>query len=212
MKKEEQAQNRQEYREALQAIYGNGQGIAIYGNNQGMIDYCMKKAELIVNIRGFLFPIEKRKVEKRFCFGYSDCGQGQDYLTAIREADKARNESGYFKAENLRYYTDWIENIKSGNPIALCERYSKLSPVRFLRCLRWVDVLDAVGGSARLEDLKGTMVQIDGMEVYILTDEEKEIVREAFEQAMKAHEKKLDSYLKRYGTSKIRAWTYWLDD
>lgn len=203
MKREEQAMNKQAYREAVQAIFGK---------DQGMTEYLMREAELIVNIRGFLFPIEKRKVEKRFCFGYSDCGQGEDYLTAIRMADKARNGSGYFKAENLKYYTDWIENIKSGNPITLCETYSKLSPVRFLRCLRWMDVLDAVGGSARLEDLKGTMVEIDEREVYILTDEEKEIVREAFEQAMKAHEKKLDAYLKRYGTSKIRAWTYWLDE
>lgn len=203
MTREEQAKNMTAYREALQAIYGN---------DQGMIDYCMKETEIVVSVRGMLFPIEKRKVEKHFCFGYSDCGQGQDYMAAIREADKARNDSTYFKAQNLKYYASWIENLDSTDAIALCESYGKHSPIRSLRAFAWWEALESVGGEARLEDLKGAMVTSCRREVYFLTDAERQTVKEAFEQAMKAQEKKLDAYLKRYGTSKIKAWTYWLDD
>lgn len=203
MTREEQAKNMMAYREALQAIYGK---------DQEMIDYCMKQAETVVSVRGMLFPIEKRKVEKHFCFGYSDCGQGQDYLTAVMEADKARNDSGYFKTQNLKWYREWLDDINSFNALALATTYSKSSPIRSLTAFDWWEVLDAVGGEARMEDLKGTLVKINGREAYILTDADREIIREAYNQAMKAQEKKLDTYLKRYGTSKIKAWTYWLDD
>lgn len=185
MTREEQAKNMTAYREALQAIYGK---------YQDMIDYCMKQAEIVVSIRGMLFPIEKRKVEKRFCFGYSDCGQGPEYLDAIRSADNARNNADYFKGQNLNYYKSWIEKLDSTDAIALCESYGKHSPIRSLTAFDWWEAL-----SCRRD-------------VYFLTDAERQTVREAFEQAMKAQEKKLDAYLKRYGTSKVKAWTYWLDD
>lgn len=203
MTKEAQANTKQEYREALRVIYGE---------DQGMIDWCMKEAQTVVKVAEYLLPIDKRKVEKHFCFGYSDCGQGQDYLTAVMEADKARNSADYFKGQNLKWYREWLDDINGFNALALATTYSKASPIRSLTAFDWWEVLDAVGGEARMEDLKGTLVKINGREAYILTDADREIVREAYNQAMKAQEKKLDAYLKRYGTSKIRAWTYWLDD
>lgn len=193
----------QEYREALAAVWGN---------DQGMIDYCVNQAAFLGSIRGLLFAIEKRKVDKHFCFGYSDCGQGQDYLTAMRSADYARHNADYFKRENLKYYTDWIAKLETADAIGLCETYGKMSPIRGLRAFRWWEVLEAVGGEATLEGLKGADITINGIKVYILTDSERQTVREAYEQAMKAQERKLDSYLKRYGLSKIKVWTYWIDE
>lgn len=195
--------NKEAYRDALRAIYGA---------DQGMIDWCMKEAQTVVKVAEYLLPIEKRKVEKRFCFGYSDCGQGPEYLDAIRSADNARNNADYFKGQNLKWYREWLDDINGFNALALATTYSKSSPIRALTAFDWWEVLDAVGGEARMEDLKGTLVKINGREAYILTDADREIIREAYNQAMKAQEKKLDSYLKRYGTSKIHAWTYWLDD
>ena len=40
----------------------------------------------------------------------------------------------------------------------------------------------------------------------------KEIIREAFETEIAKFEKRLDAYLKKYGTSKLRTWTYWQDE
>ena len=196
-------ENKEAYREALREIYGK---------DQGMIDWCVKEADTVVSVAGYLLPIEKRKVEKRFCFGYSDCGQGEDYMTALRRADRARNSEAYFKAENLKWYRSWLEQIDGFNALALTITYGKSSIIRSLRAFDWWEALDAMGGEARMEALKGTLIKINGQEAYILTDADREIIREAYNQAMKRHEKKLDSYLKRYGTGKIQAWTYWLDD
>lgn len=204
MTREEQAKNKVAYRDALEALWGD---------DKGMIDYCMKQAYTIANVHGNLLPIEKQQIEKRFCFGYSDCGQGPDYLTAIRDADHARNNADYFKRANLADYTRHIEALaNSSDALALCNNCEKESPICTLHAFRWWEVLDAVGGSARLEDLKGTIVKVRGRDAYILTDEDRATIRDAYEQAAKAHEKKVDAYLKRYGTSKIRAWTYWMDD
>ena len=203
MKREEQAKNKEAYREALQAIYAD---------DQGMVEWCMKQAEIIVKVGQYLLPIEKRKVDKHFCFGYSDCGQGQDYLTALKGADNARNNPDYFKGQNLKYYREWLDDIDHFNALALTTSYGKESAIRCLTPYDWLEVLDAVGGEARMEDLKGTLVKVNGREAYILTDDDRQIIRDAYIQAMKAQEKRLDAYLKRYGTSKIKAWTYWLDD
>ena len=203
MTKEQIAKNKQEYREALQAIYGN---------DQGMIDWCVNDAELIVKVQDYLLPIEKRKVEKRFCFGYSDCGQGEDYETAQKRASLARHSEAYFKQENLKYYRDKLAKIDGFNALALTTTYGKDSPIRSLTAYPWWQVLEAVGGQAYMDALKGAVVEINGQKAYILTDEDRQTVREAYEQAMKAQEKRCDSYLKRYGLSKIHAWTYWIDD
>ena len=195
-------ENKEAYLEAIRGIYGN---------DQGMIDWCVKEAQTVVCVAGRLLPIEKRKVEKRFCFGYSDCGQGPDYMTATVRADNARNNPEYFKRENLKYYREWLDDIDGFNALSLCPSYGR-GPISYLAAYDWWEVLDSVGGEARMEALKGTTVKVNGREAYILTDKDREIIREAYQQAMKAHEKKLDSYLKRYGTSKIQAWTWWLDD
>ena len=203
MTKEQQNQNKQEYREAL--------GI-VYKLDKGMIDWCVNDAEIVCKVAGYLLPIEKRKLEKRFCFGYSDCGQGEDYQTAIKRADLARHSEAYFKQENLRHYKSWLGHIDGHNALALVTTYGKDSVIRSLRAYAWWEVLDAVGGQAYMEALKGAVVRINGQTAYILTDEDRQIIREAYEQAMKAQEKRCDSYLKRYGLSKIHAWTYWIDD
>ena len=203
MTKEQANQNKQEYREALRAIYGN---------DQGMVDWCVNDAEIICKVGEYLLPIEKRKIEKRFCFGYSDCGQGEDYQTATKRADLARHSEAYFKQENLKHYKSWLGKIDSFNAIALTTTYGKDSPIRSLTAYPWWQVLEAVGGEAYMEALKGAVVEINGQKAYILTDADRQIIREAYEQAMKAQEKRCDSYLKRYGLSKILAWTFWLDD
>lgn len=204
MTREEQAKNKVAYRDALEALWGDG---------KGMVDYCMKQAYTIANVNGRLLPIEKQHIETRFCFGYSDCGQGEDYLTAIRRADNARNNAEYFKWANLKDYTRHIEALaNSPDALALCNDCDKESPICALHAFRRREVLDAVGGSAKLEDLKGAIVKVKGRDAYILTDEDRATIRDAYEQAAKAHEKRVDAYLKRYGTSKVKAWTYWMDD
>ncbi|MBQ1357138.1 MAG: hypothetical protein IIY64_01270, partial [Aeriscardovia sp.] len=84
--------------------------------------------------------------------------------------------------------------------------------LRFVEWKRLSEVLDDLGGSAFLEDLPGQTVKAgEYWEYKILTADEIDIIINAWKQAAAAHEKKVDAYLKRYGTSKVHAWTYWRD-
>ena len=51
-----------------------------------------------------------------------------------------------------------------------------------------------------------------GQEARPLTTEEIDIVIEAYKKARAAFEKRLNTYLKRYGMSKVETWTYWRDE
>ena len=44
-----------------------------------------------------------------------------------------------------------------------------------------------------------------------LTSEEKELIINGLEYGLKLFRKRLDTYLKRYGLSKLHTWTYWAD-
>ena len=43
------------------------------------------------------------------------------------------------------------------------------------------------------------------------TDEEKKLILKGLKFARKCFEARLDTYLKRYGVSKLHTWTYWAD-
>ena len=46
---------------------------------------------------------------------------------------------------------------------------------------------------------------------YRLTESDIGVVKSAYERAIQRQEKKVRAYLKRYGLSKIHAWSYWRD-
>ena len=73
-----------------------------------------------------------------------------------------------------------------------------------------LQVLD-VTGPAFLRELPGTKIRLRGCEGHLATVEEIELILQAYKEAAADHEKKVRSYLKRYGTSKVNAWTYWRD-
>ena len=94
-------------------------------------------------------------------------------------------------------------------------RYSNdNSKIHYIRFERITKILDDLGGSANIEKLKlgQTISEIGSGRAYrIITDEEAKIILDAYKQAAVAHRKKVDSYLKRYGLSKVHSWTYWRD-
>ena len=164
---------------------------------------------------GEIVTVDKQRIETRFCFGES----GYDYDDAIKAAQHARESNESFKSENMRDFKGRIEDIK--NVMNGTGRYTLTIASRqrrtdgyMIRSLNWeltTDILDSLGGSAFLEELPGKVVNVRGFESRIATAEELELILKAYETAAAAHEKKVDAYLKRYGTSKVHAWTYWID-
>ena len=183
-----------------------------------MINYCTDKVAAVATLpNGDIITIDKQSIETRFCFGES----GYDYQDAIDMARHARTSEEYFKSENMASFNRWIEKLSnvfaenSNYRLSIIDKaYHGQADDCKLRALAfdnlW-EILEACGGSAYLEELPGKELFVNGHYCRIATPEEVNIILEAYKGAAKAHEKKVDSYLKRYGTSKVHSWTYWRD-
>jgi hypothetical protein len=182
-------------------------------NGDHMVEYNLKTcAELVALPNGMLHDIEKHGITTHLCFGYSDIGFGPTYEEACTAAQAARESGAAFLSKNMETYTNALHNLEQHGSRHFVCMASRLPRIKGIRYVRVTDVLEAVGGSAVLEDLKGTEVDVHGERVYICTDEDVALLRAGYERAAAAHEKKLRAYLKRYGTSKLHIWTYWMDD
>ena len=180
-----------------------------------MADYCYNKAQEVVRLEnGKIVPIEKEGIEKDFCFGYSDI-YGPTQEEALEEARHARTSEDYFMAENMKKHRRLMEELdKHGKSTfaVLFPSYGKDNKICGLGFRRVTEVLEAVGGSAFLEELKGRELDFGGYAGYVCTDEDVLRIEAALDRAAKAHEKKCRAYLKRYGLSKLNVWTYWRDE
>lgn len=139
---------------------------------------------------------DKQDIEKSFCFGWS-CQGG---MTHEEATDMCRNFSeADFKAGNLKRfdnkYTHRLKAIKE-EQIKLKREYvaSKESGAEIMYITTDRDVSGDI----------------------TLTVEESTRLREAYKQKVQdlrnEFERSLDAYLKKYGLSKIRRWTYCADD
>jgi hypothetical protein len=203
-------------KDALRAEYAK-----VWGKDQKMIDYCMNNTAAVIELsRGELVTISKQKIKTRFCFG--EGSNGVTLEEAAAQAQNARTSFEHFKRENLatfKSYIDAIEKAKELDGYALAienTRYRtqyedcRLARIDFYRLSK---VLDDCGGSAYLEELPGKEIaeKGSGRKYRIASKEEIEKILNAYKEAAAAHEKKIGAYLKRYGTSKVEAWTYWVD-
>ena len=189
---------------------------ALWGADNGMIKYCLEEVQEIVGLEnGMYFTLEKQPIEKDFCFGYSTSFYSdEEEKTAWRMAEKARKDESYFIRKNLEHFTKLLESLDySMNMAVLSRHYDTKKPelfnLRDLSFRRIVEILNDFNGQANLEEIKGT--ELPG-KYYIMTDADKEIARATIKRAMESHEKKVRAYLKRYGLSKVRSWTYWRDE
>lgn len=179
-----------------------------------MIKYCVNSlAGVAILPNGDIISIEKKKIETRFCFGES----GYDYEDAQNMAHHARTNEDYFRAENMKEFDSWVKDLEEAREMR-GRYYIIIRDIHYtgqtadckLRGLDWVrdvDLLDALGGSAYLEELPGK--HIDKFGGRVATPEEIDIILTAYKAAREDHRKKVEAYLKRYGLSKVESWTYW---
>ena len=197
-------------RAALTALYSQ------VWDSKKMIDYCVNKVATVATMpNGYIIPIDKQSIETRFCFGES----GFDYEEAQEAAAHARTSADYLKRENMASFDRMVRDLeesKSGRNnymVVIMDKIylgqpdgCKLAGFRFERI---TDIIDACGGSAYIEELPGKELFVNGKYCRVATAEEIARILEAVKEARTAHEKKVDAYIKRYGTSKVHSWTYW---
>lgn len=134
---------------------------------------------------GDIVGIEKPKIKTRFCFSYGYCGVStpEEYNNAEACAKHARTKQQYFIDENLKQ----LDYNFDDETMAL-----KLG-----------------NGIARV--VEKAHYYYNAKDLQLLTANDLQRVADAYEVVKQAFIKRLNSYLKRYGLTKIDTWTYLSD-
>ena len=167
----------------------------VWSNDPHMIDYCRKRIAFVVRLEsGGLIEIDKPSIETNFCFGYSDSAYNtDDYDRANQMAEYATTSEGYFIEKNMQKIKTRIESLEK-NQFYSRNRYNGTasdSPIQQLvRCPFPGDLPD---------------------DAQLITERDRVALIEAWEKVGQEFRKRLGTYLKRYGMSKVHAWSYWRD-
>lgn len=147
---------------------------------------------------GYFVKFTKQELEKSFCWGYSDF-QGM----SEEEANELCANFGEkeFKEYNLNKF-----DSKYKDELYQLERYKDVT----LRCTERTDHAYTVC------EVQDKFTTPDPEHELVLKGEEADRFRKEYATTVASlrteFEKRIDSYLKRYGVSKIRKWTFWADE
>lgn len=174
----------------------------VWHNDQKMVAFCVKEAAYIVELEdGSILAIEKPRIEKNFCFGYSDSRYDtEDYDRANDMAHHAKTSTEYFLKENLKDINDTIARLEG----------TRNSSPRLVYKIRIP--YSGQPADSKLKALHTFQFWDESAEKYpTLEGENLRRVIEGYKIVKADFEKRLQTYLKRYGMSKVRAWSYWQD-
>lgn len=175
----------------------------VWKTDHHMIDYCCKKASAIIKLEnGQLMEFEKPSIDTQFCFGYSDDIDGSDRKQAMNMAKHASENEDYFKLHNLHDMKRIIERYEKedefDNPY-LTHRFPDYNTN--IVTVVWLSEWDAKDKAWQFHN-----------DLTPLSDTDRKTILAAYKEELKKFEKRIDTYLKRYGLSKVRSWTYWRDE
>lgn len=172
-----------------------------------MLEYFKKKVSSLHRLsNGGILSFDKPKIETSFCFGYSDSAYDtEDYDNANHMAHHAATSEEYFLEQNLKYYDDKIKTIEDKDEYShLCISRTSYSSQREPMNVWDYKVLQYW----QYNDAKERNYYTDLQEV---NDEDRKIILNALKEERAKFEKRLKAYLKRYGLSKVKSWSYWRD-
>ena len=176
-----------------------------------MVKHCSKSTAFVIEHDGALYGIEKPRIETSFCFGYgingiSDSEQEQE---AEAMAETAQKSADYFISQNLKIIDEWIERLneilddmgknwaEGSHPrymIATGEKYTGQQEDCKLRYYSIVNTFNEVVHGEICEDAELVKKLLAG-----------------YEEVRADFIKRLNTYLKRYGLSKVKTWSYLRD-
>ena len=193
----------------------------VWGTDSKMIKYEVEStSNYAILPDGKIITIPKYKVNTRFCFGES----GYDYEDAQNMARHARTSESYFKAENMKKINQWISDLEEvANGISINSKYIAVIYLKAywrqpencnlvsLHIEKAWNIFESFNDNLSINELSGKTTDYGGQMIRVLTVEEVKIILDTYRKARAEHEKKIDAYLKRYSTSKVHSWTYWID-
>lgn len=176
-----------------------------WGDDKHMTDYCVKKTDTAVILSsGAIFTIDKEDINTRFCFGYSTCGQGAEYDESIKAERHAAASLDYFRRKNTTDSAEAVERAKNAPYIYTYTRYLDDNVGAVVSVL----MLDESAEYCR----EYHRHRLPNSELHPVSDSDRAAIIAAYEEHHRKHCKKVETYLKRYGLSKVKTWTYWVDE
>lgn len=134
---------------------------------------------------GELIHVEKPQIEKRFCYA--------DHLEHAHEyARRVCTEEEFFISENTADLRRTIEELENDETF-------------------WIIPREETPIICTLRSGRYHIYPHEKRLVYALPDEDRARALEVYRMALVDFEKRLRSYVKRYGLKKVHSWTYWAD-
>ena len=150
--------------------------------------YYKKSTAVALKLNGGYLTISTPAIENKFCF--SDEGPEHEFYKSLR-ADDAKLRD-YFLRENLDSFDSFVARVLDKNLTV------------WATVPGWRNSVELVTN----QHYGWERAQREGHE---LTDAERAQVAAAYQFVRAAFEKRLQTYLKRYGTEKLHLWSYWVD-
>ena len=176
-------------------------------NDAGMMKHFKTTTALVVELEnGDLIPIDKPTIETRFCFGYGLYGVSTDeeYKDAENMRQHAETSQDYFIRENLKGINEIIDALKNNDlEVYTALHYIGQKPGTKTKDYHitkvWENPENNPAWWANYKELEK------------MTDTDRQTLVAGYEEVKQAFIKRLNTYLKRYGLSKIDTWTYLVD-
>ena len=129
---------------------------------------------------GYLVAISKPRIEKNFCFGYSDSRYDtEDYDRANAMANHARTNTDYFIEQNMRQIESQINAFDKWHPV-IRTAYCNAPEDTIIKTIDFMDDYHFY-----------TMSDVDKAKVTSLSPADKTLILEAYKEEKKAFEKTL---------------------
>lgn len=173
----------------------------VYVAGSDMHKYCLNYAsDAVVLDSGMIFIFKKPSIETSFCFGYRlSSVDTQEHDEANEMVSSVKNDGGsYFKAYNLRSFERFEAEL---NEAAECPEDYFVQP-----CYSGtVNICSHFQDACRYRYDFGKLPE----NAALLTAADIEKLKKVNASEKAKFEKRLNTYLKKYGTSKLRSWSFW---
>lgn len=179
-------------------------------NNLDAKSFEAKYYEYALKFDNNFLCFEKPSIKTRFCFGYGQNGIStqRDFEGALKQERRINEEEEVFINANLKDLNRDIEDIQTlidvffdNKPACYGCAYNKI----FI-CQNSCDHLAYLLWSFNNESMNASTKVIREA-----TKEDLLLILEVYKQQKENFKKRLNTYLKRYGLSKLTTWTYLVD-
>lgn len=200
----------------------------MWQDSEKWLEYYKKDTAYLIELEsGEIISIEKPRIETRFCFGYGQNGVSteEDYERAENMAEYANREQSYFLKENLKGLKEQIAELKGEKTKYGYEydayRYKayyyddgRNGKTTIAKVKNYSDS-DIINWADRYNGINVSDLTVDEcaekMHYKKLTEADTEKYLYYLEKTLADFEKRLNTYLKKYGTSKLTCWSYLVD-